>query len=348
MIKLLIKIYFKLKKFYNSIPNRLLALIIFLILFFIFIFFINKNYISENSNLIIKSNTDNYNILLEKKILKISLVKRLCKEKICKINNIIPWKYKIIINKKWYKEIIKNIEISKNKNYQIKINLEKKIILEKSKVNNKIILTRKEKIKILKAKIKNEQILKIDEKNFLKEKSINKKIFIYINNNEIINFEKNDKNNIFFDKIFQNKNEIYIFSGEKIYIFNLITKNLIDFNFKIEPKYIKKFWENYVVITKKWSFIYNPIKNKLDYFYLFKDFVIYKNNLIWIIYSDEFSKKNNLWLNNIKENIIMDYNQKTLTKKILLKTSKNIEKIFVKNKKIYIIADNTSFELNWF
>ena len=339
------KIFRKIKVFYYSIPTKLLAILILFFIFLYLFFYIKENFVNNNWKIIINSNVNNYHVKLYKNLLKNFEKEKFCVEKKCEINDVIPSEYKLIIKKDWYKDIIKNFEINKKTTLEINIILSKKIFLKKKNNIEKIVLTRQEKIKNLNARLKNEQILKIWDKKYLKEKKINDKIFIFLNDKEILNFKDLNKD-IFFDKIFWEKNLIFIYSWEKIYFFDLITKNLFFINFKIKPIYIKKLGKNFLIITGKGAFIYNLDRKKLDYFYLFKDFVKYKNNLIWIIYSWEKNKKKNLWIND-NNNLIIKYNKETKERKIIYKTLKNIEKIFVKNKKIYIILDNEVFLLNW-
>jgi hypothetical protein len=346
MLKFLFKLIEKIKKIYNSISNKLLAFIILAFIIWFLYFYTIENFINNNWNIIINSNINNYNVKLYKNIFKNLEKEKFCDKKICEINNVIPSKYKFIITKKWYKDIIKNFELNKKTDLKININLVKKISLKKENIKTKINLTRKEKINQLNAKLQNQQILKIGDNLYIKEKKIRNNIFIFINDKEIINF-KNTNKEIFFDKIFQEENEIFIFSWEKIYFFDLITKKLISFNFKLKPIYIKKLNNSYLIITEKWAFIYDVNIKKVDYFYLFKDFIKYKNNLIWIIFQSEKNKKKNLWIKDKSNNLILKYNPKTKERKIIYKTLKKPWKIFVKNKKIYIILKWEIFLLEW-
>ena len=221
-----------------------------------------------------------------------------CEKKNCIIDKIPPFEYKLKINKKNYKIFTKNIDLRKTNT--IKIILQKNIVFEK---------------------IKNNQISKLQQiKNSLKDKII-------------FQWKK-----INYKKIYNSSDFVYFIKDEKIYFYDLETKN--SFSIKLKPKvnYIKKIDNNKLAInTKVWTFVLNILNKKLDYFSLFWDFVFaWNNSYIWIVNNLDKIRKKNFDFENISWNLILFYNKIT-KKKYIIKTFENkIEKIYFENNKLFV------------
>ncbi len=233
-----------------------------------------------------------------------------CIEKKCIINNIPPFEYEININKQKYK-IYKN-KINLFEINKLNIFLEKDIKLEK-----------------------------------LEQKQLSKR-------EKILNINKNNLNfwskTVNYNNIIAESNYVFFKDNNKLYFYNIKNNNSFKVWFKPKINYIKKLNQNqFLINTKIWTFVFNVLNKKLEYFSLFSDFVLINNNYIWVINDDDITRKKNFDLENNYGNILLFYNRKTKEKYILKNINNKIDKIYKLDTKIYI-EDNiwNKFEVKWF
>jgi hypothetical protein len=145
------------------------------------------------------------------------------------------------------------------------------------------------------------------------------------------------------------EDNIYLLSYWKDkYLLNLIFLDIQNIKLNLDILYAKKItWENLLLTTKKWSFLYNLKTKKLNYFNSLFDFVILDNwDYIWILKDDLETQKKNLWFWEQKWDIIVYYDTKTKKARLLKNPWFKISKIYLKNNWVYIENDNWDvFEL---
>ncbi|MBW7954592.1 PEGA domain-containing protein [Candidatus Gracilibacteria bacterium] len=299
-------------------------------------------FILNKGDLLINTNIKNYDVSLYNKKLKIKFNHN-CLEKICKITDIASFDYEIEISKTGYKSIRQNIKVEKNKELKINFNLEKDLVILKVNETKKDEKT---------SKIDELREINLLKKNYAFFNLDNLGYFYFIDNldDTIKLFWQKDKKDTFiysFNKVLKkeiniipidmSENELLISIGDEKYIFNLdnflITKTFFPQNIV----YAKYMLNNYYFITKNGSYLYNLQTNKFEYFYLFKDFLMYDSeNYLGIIYDNEIEKKKNYNLQDFSGNLIVKYNYKTKKIKVLKDTSIIIEKLVLNDDKIYI------------
>jgi len=228
-------------------------------------------------------------------------------------------------------KIIKQIELEKKKE-------ENKIALIKIE-EKKNILTNKEKIKELINKEKYYKSYNFDswDNIYFFEKS--NKLIIYLNNKKIWNLDLVLYNEIKVLNILWT-DDYYLGLWDKKYYINSATWNLKSISFKGNILYAKKWDKNeLILVVKNWSIVYDLINNKYNLFSFFNDFVFYDEWYIWLIKKWDNRVLNNLWIKNGFNSIIVYYDPITKRKSILFETDKNIDKIYIKNKNIYLKDD---------
>lgn len=332
--------------------NRILAiLIIFLFIsaisWFYFYFFVYYVW-----NLEINSNIDNYKVeLYSKNLLKTFSFD--CKDKKCSIKELAPINYDLKILKNWYKDFSKNISIEKNNTLNLDINLEKDI-----KLNNNINKVFDNKLITDKNKILNLKNSKLHYASFYLEwiwefyfnKANNLELFF--ENKKIWSFDIVEKDLIKLENIYNNsskydKNYFYLEIGNKKFIYSIKNLDYKEINLNVKINYIKSNNDILSIVTGKWTFIYNYLNWKQEYFSLFNDFVFYKNWYIAIFIKDDKIRINNFWLEDNNKDKIIFFNTETKEKKLLYEAELDLNKIMsIGDKIIFIDKDNNEFSLN--
>lgn len=328
--------------------NRLISLLIFLFIIFWLWYSYYYFFIENKWNLTLNWNISNYKVELYAEKLWASFTSE-CKNNKCELIDLAPFNYELTIKKDGYKNYVENIKITSKDTLELEFYLEKQISI--NKMPQRIVknetdsekVSRFRELSFLQKAFKYFEIEDlwifyfIDNKNntlslFYRKWDIDTKIFTF---NEIAD----DK--LYLDKIYQTEDEIYVIYSDDIYIFNLNTGKEKKIFFPQDLSYIKKNLNEYSLINDKWTFVYNINSEKVDYFYMFKDFIIYdKENYLWIIYNNEAEKLKNYNLPYIENNnYIIKYNYNTKQVKVLEKTSYNIKKIVNQSDKIYFYDD---------
>ena len=320
--------------------NRLIWLII--ILIFILLIFGSYFYlfVYYSGSLKINSSISDYNIKLHPEKVWLVNINYICEDKICTIPDIAPTTYYMSITKDWYETIQKNIVIEKNKTTELKIDFEKKISLKKLEEEKKE-LTNLEKVDLLRKEWIYESYIKNKEwkEIYLKENKNKLELYLWKQLIWIFDIPENKKSDIL--EVFWSNNYILLKLWEKKYLYSLVSKQSYGIDLNIDINYIK-LWENdnFIIVTDKWSFIFNKKKFSLEYFLFFHDFVFYKEWYIWIIKSDDSNRKNNLELNDSKNDIVLFYNPDNKEKKILYNLKEEIDKIFIENSEVILLKES--------
>ena len=292
-----------------KLSNRIFWILI--ILWFILSFYWFYKYFFQLNliNIEITSNVSNFSGSLVNSKFSKNFI---CEEKKCILEWIPPFEYDLFIYKENYKNYKSNIK-SNIKN--IDISLEKDIKIEE-----------------------------IESKKISREELINN---IKENNNNKINFSWNK---ISWNKIIWNNTFVYFIEKNKLYFYNLNNNNTFGLEFIPKIKYIKAITQSdFIIVTDIWSFIYDILNKNIEYFSLFSDFLLTENNYIWIINSDDISRKNNFDFKNTSWNLIVSYDLKNKTSYIIEEFSYKINKIYLDENIIYIENNNwNKFKITWY
>ena len=235
-----------------------------------------------------------------------------CITKECIIDELPPFEYELIIYKENYKIYKSNIILNNSK---IIINLEKDIKLEK---------------------VETKKLSRSDLIDKIKNKNAN-----------VVDFSWNK---IDYLEIYGNNNFVYFKKNDKLYFYNLSNNNSFNIEFIPSINYIKNIsTNNLLIVTDIWSFTFNLLNKKIEYFSLFSDFILINGNYIWIINSDDLIRKKNFNFNNDSGNLIISYNIQKKESYILKNISEKIKKIYIEKSKIYIENNLwNKYEVLWY
>jgi len=280
---------------------------LFIIVVFVFFIFLFWIFLKKNAVFLeINSNENNFSW----KIYNIKFSKDFfCKQKKCIISNVPPFEYNLTLTKTGFLDIHKKINLSKS--IKLDIKFQKKIKLKK--IENKI--TRKQLI------------------------------------NKIIQDKKNNFYYLWkklqFRSIINSKNYLYAFYNKKLIFYNKNNNYSFDIDFYLNIEYIKELYPDlFVIKTNKWAFNFNKKTKEIDYFSLFDDYVYFNNFYIGVIDDNDLQRKNNLWFKNKKWNLVILYDLKTKTKRILYISDYKIKKIFIESNKVFIEnSKNQKYEI---
>lgn len=276
-------------------------------------------------NIKIISNQDNYQVeLYNKKVF--STTNYLCTNKECDINWLSPFKYDVKIIKNWFKEFTTNIDLNIDKKLFIDLEKQSSIEFENNIESN---LYESKLYKASSSNIKKDFIFKINL-NKLNLYYRWKKIWSFDYKKKYID-DSNKINFAIYDILWE-KSYVYFVLADEKYLLNLDFYNFKKINFQNNILYIKKMNKfTYQLVTQKWTFLYDYMKNTIEYFDKFQDFIFIDNNYITYIDKSDNRRRKNLWLEKKSWNIILLYNQDTKEKTILDTTDLNIIKIYKKN-----------------
>lgn len=305
------------------------------------------------ANITFTTNVENFSITMESTQKNYNFE---CKEKTCTYDNISPFDYKIILTAPNYKDITYTWTPSKqfahqNKDFVKDYKLEEANLLSQENaaeilnktVESQIEETIAEKIQKLKEKSQVHLIIEKNNNTYTFKKN-NSDMSLYKNDNLIWNFEFANKSDIKLEEIIWNNNYLSLIINNTKYLFSIQTGKINKYTLDIPVKYIKSTNTNglFIFVTDKWSFEYNVYKNIFTYNSYFSDFVYFdKNSLVGVIHQNEAGKRSRFEYDNISDKtLVIQYNPNTKQRNILLETSKNIEKIFKKDWKIYMEDTN--------
>lgn len=222
------------------------------------------------------------------------------------------------------------------KKQEEEIQVQKETKLTKQTVDE-VKLTNAQKIDELKESNKNYKTFKLDNLSTAYFAKNENSLDLFYWDVKIGNFSLVDSSNLRVESISWVWEDLYIeVWAEKFYYNKAInTTQKIDLN--INVNYVKEWSFNSIIfVTTKWSFVYSIFDKTFEYFSYFNDFVYFKDWYVWLVKKDEKTLLNNLWFENIDNNIIVYYNPNTKEKKIVYKTDLNVSKIFIYNNSIFI------------
>ena len=163
---------------------------------------------------------------------------------------------------------------------------------------------------------------------------------LYLNSKFVFNFPIVSKESIDIKKIYSSDNEFFINIDWKYYIYSFTIDKIIPLDINLWINYIKKDDNLYLLNTEKWIFVFNQVKNTIEYNDTFADFVYYKDWYVWIINSGDDRRQKNLWIYPQRQNSIFFYNPSNKQKKILYSTNLNLTKIYNNLSEIYFEEDD--------
>ena len=273
-----------------------------------------------------------------------------CPEEECIITDVSPFEYNITISKEGYENKLMSIDVAPRRKETLFIELTKKVVLEPLP-SLQVIETPKEKIERIREENRYYLSFQLQDGRKLrfKESAEENLEMIYQspdNIQSIQEFPKLSTESILADEISWSP-DIFLSIWEESYIFDTQAWRLIELDFKIDIFYIKS-WASegeYIIITEKWAFLYDTRSRNPEFQYLFRDYLYHKDSLIWVVYGDEEQKKKNLSLTE-DGNLIIKYSPSDKTKKILYRTSENIERLEWKENQIIITIDDQEYELS--
>lgn len=329
--------------------NKILSLLILLAIFWWIYYFFYYFFVLNKWNLTINSNVDNYKVTMYSKKLKTSFSSE-CKSKKCELIDLAPFDYELTLEKEWYKPYKKNLKVQSKSTIDLDITLEKQISIKKVKSTSKKQEYKKEnqldKFREISELQKSYKYFNLGDMGyFYFVKNDNKTIDLFNKNgeikNKIISFNDISADKLDIQKIYSSDNLILIVNWDDKNIFDLKSWIMTTVFFPQKVNYVKRNMNLYYFVNDKWTFIYDLNTTKIEYFYIFKDFVNYdRENYFWVIYKDEKDKKKNYNLEDNGENLIVKYNFITKEMKILETTTQDISKIVWEDNNIYFYDNN--------
>ena len=208
--------------------------------------------------------------------------------------------------------------------------------LEETEIENlEIELSVQDKIKYLKEKKNSLYTYELDNLWNFYFKDLGDNLWLYNWEKKLWEYNKSDSVDL--KEIIWINDYIYFQIWENKYLYNLNTNKSISLDINLGIEYIKnwnKTWK-FLFKTEVWIFVYDLNKNSFEYFNFFEDFVYVEDWYLWIINNDDELRLKNLSLQNNSKNLIYYYNPTTKEKKIIFKTDKKLEKIYILNWTIY-------------
>lgn len=347
--------------------NKIISLIIFLSIIWFFVFIYYYFLVLNKATIVIKANTTNYKVYLKNKKLDITFQTN-CQKEICTLIEIAPLEYELKIEKENYKTYTSDIKVPYKSTLEIPIKLKKEFYIEKispkenDSTKEEISEEEKQKNALIEEKIKQIRERNTISKQVYKSYNIDEKWFFYLVKNKenldiyykktdekIYSILKTDINNFEIKNVFNEENYIYIKTKDTKIIYDLLSWKTYDFFFPQDINYIKKTKNIIFLVNDKWTFICDLDTKKVEYFYLFKDFIVLdEENYLWVIFDEEKDKKKNYNISSEKD-LIIKYNSKTKNLSILKESPIKISKIISKSWEYYFydIQDNI-FKINNF
>lgn len=254
-----------------------------------------------------------------------------CPESECLISDVSPFEYNIFIRKEEYKDEVINTKISprKKQSFVVELTKETKLSLVESELVQETV---QEKIQRLRNQDKYFASFEVgpeSQVNFLQADSQLEMLYVRQGNERTIRkFPLVSEESIFVQYIGDAGEDIFVQVWWTYYIFSLQSGKIHPLPYTIPVSYIKpgNNTTEYLVVTDRWTFVYNISTQSSVFQYLFRDFIYYEDTLIGVIYKDEAQKKENFNLEE-KWNLIIQYSQESKERKVLLDTNLEIDRI---------------------
>lgn len=341
----------------NKMKDRIISLLILIAIFGGWFAFYSYYFVENKWSLTLETNFWDYEVSLYNTQLKTTF-KHSCIDLNCKIEDLAPFEYGLTLKKQWFEEISQTIKIPVKNNLNLNFDFEKKVELVtlmdhlvdmwiEPEVNKTDVIIKSKRLNLIKNKYKFFDLGNLGY-FYVDEGDSGLDLFQYdlIKNQstKLYSFNQTDRENIDLQKIYQNNWEIFINFWEKKLIYNLFSGKNFEINFPQEINYIKKNKENYQIINDKWTFIYDIVSKKINYFYLFTDFIETPEYFIWIINKSE-TEKHEIYNLDWSKNLVVKYSPENKEIQILKEIDNNITKLYQENNKIIITSWEDIFEL---
>ena len=324
--------------------NRLISLLILIVIFWGIYWLYYYFFILNKGDMSISTNIENYKVSLYNSKLKTSFSTE-CLQSVCELIDLAPFQYEMTLSKEGYKDYVKTISIVSWEKLQLKVALEKQLLMEKIDIplTQNLADTEKqiEEVRELSFLQKSYKYFLIPHLGYFyfQENEDNSLTLFQKNGQETLNlysFQKIERIFLDIQGVEQTNNMIFISYWDDKFIYNLSNNSIEKIYFPQKVNYVKQMHQVYHLINDKGTFLYDTNTKNIEYFYLFKDFIYYDNeNYLWIIFLSETEKKNNYNLSHLSGNLIVKYNFKTKTMKVLETTNINITKIILENNNLY-------------
>lgn len=323
--------------------NRLVSLLILIVTFWSIYGLYYYFFVLNKGELTLTTNIDTYKVTLYNSKLKTSFATD-CLQSVCELIDLAPFQYEMTLSREWYKDVNQTITIVSWEKLQIQATFEKQLIMEQIEtpvsetLNTETQIEQVRELSFLQKTYKYFQLPNLGYFYF-HENDDNSLSLLHNNGIEIQNlysFAKIERKLLDIIEIDQTNNSLLITHGDDKYIYDLWNNSIEKIYFPQKVNFIKKWKNSYHFVNDKGTFLYDNTTKKIEYFYLFKDFIYYDDeNYLWVISSSEIEKKKNYNLENTSWNLIVKYNFKTRAIKVLETTNINISKITLENKNVY-------------
>lgn len=323
--------------------NRLISLAILICIFWGIYGFYYYFFVINKWELTLISNVENYKVVLYNKNLMVPFSTE-CESKKCELIDIAPFEYEMTITKEGYKDIQKNIRVLARQKSEEAFILQKQLYVEP-------VIQKEEKQWESETQIQHIREIAELQKTykffqipnlwyFYFQQNDDKTLTLFHKNGEEIkklySFSQIERAKINITQIFQTSNMISIQYADDVYLYNLSKNTIEKVYFPQGIDYIKKSKNEYHFVNQKWTFLYDSNTKKIEYFYIFKDFIYYDNeHYLWVIFSSETEKKRNYNLSLLEGNLIVKYNFKTKNIKVLETTPIAVSQIILEKQKVY-------------
>lgn len=232
--------------------------------------------------------------------------------------------------------------------------------IEEKQRQEQMALEQKKEITLVEVETKKQEITELTPEQKIEEIKVNNSFykiielsnskFYFSKKDNLLELKKDEKILWNFDlvpedkldiqNIYSSNDDFYFVIWNKKYIYNQNTDLLLELDLAVNINYIKRSEDLYIIVTEKWSYVFDKTDKSLEYFTFFDDFVYYKDFYIWIIKKDDERRLKNLSISSINGNSIFKYNPKTKEKKSLYETSLDLEKIYFEGDFIYFVDSN--------
>lgn len=321
--------------------NRLMSIFILLFTFWAVYGFYYYFFVLNKWNVTLNSNIWEYQVALYNDKLKTNFITDCLNQK-CELIDLAPFDYEITITKEWYKTYKKSFKVISKSTINIDFQLEKQLFVKKVDFEQTSSGSQLDKFREISQLQKSYKFFNMwDLGYFYFEDNGNDTITLYRKYSQnpeenLYTFNKISSTQIDLQILYQTENMIFISYWDEKYTYNLQNNKIEKIFFPQEVNYAKKSGNILSFVNDVGVFLYDENTKNIEYFYLFKDFVLYDDkSYFWVIFDDEIEKKKNYNLENKKWNLIVKYDFKNKSVIVLETTELNVKKIVKEAEKVY-------------
>ncbi len=254
-----------------------------------------------------------------------------------------PFSYTLTANSNGYKQIRQDITVPAGNTLEVNLDFEKDVVLVPQELSTSTAswwiegLTQIQKVDLVKRKKTAYAFIEIPSLWYFEFDEVWGKLQLnYLQKidspaKNLGSFEKASKDSIQVKPVYENQNQIYLHIWTESFIIDKETDQIYSFKLSPEVLYIKKGESNFsfLIVTKVGTYVYDTRKEVPEYFTNFTDFIISSDqkSLIGYISSKDTLRRTNFGITD-ETNVIIEFNREALDKKILLKTGKDIVKMY--------------------